>query len=61
MMENWSPFQVLRVYVGEYKIADYFVENCSFVADLTHNSSGEAVSPLGFIPDCDVLFNFFSS
>ena len=52
----YEPYLVLRVYVGEYKIADYFVENCSFVADLTHNSFGEDVSPLGFIPDCDVLF-----
>ena len=52
----YEPYLVLRVYVGEYKIADYFVENCSFVADLTHNSFGEDVSPLGCIPDCDVLF-----
>ena len=52
----YEPYLVLSVYVGEYRIVDYSVEFCSFVADLTFNSFGEDVSPWGCVPDCSVVF-----
>ncbi len=58
---SYEPYLVLSIYAGEYKIKNFFAENCSFCADLTHNNLGEDVSVLGCIPDCDIIFDMACS
>ena len=58
---SYEPYLVLSIYAGEYKIKNFFAENCSFCADLTHNNLGEDVSVLGCVPDCDIIFDMACS
>ena len=58
---SYEPYLVLSINIGEYKIKNFFAENCSFCADLTHNNLGEDVSVLGCIPDCDIIFDMACS
>ena len=58
---SYEPYLVLSINIGEYKIKNFFAENCSFCADLTHNNLGEDVSVLGCVPDCDIIFDMACS
>ncbi|WP_304102206.1 chitobiase/beta-hexosaminidase C-terminal domain-containing protein [Methanobrevibacter ruminantium] len=54
---SYESYLVLSIYADEYKIKNFFAENCSFLADLTHNNLGEDVSIWGYVPDCDIIFD----